>query len=167
MGVPPGPLRAPDERSFDHPDFSTHASRLLGQPPAGAFAAFTDERNFYRLRPTATSHSVIAVHDSGGHRCVQVHMVRRRRVEIRSDIVDFVPGEKLVSIGEGPAASTRETVTFEREGPGTRVSIRQDVLLSRRAGRLVSALVSRSLSRQAGQVLTRLERLLATDATPR
>jgi hypothetical protein len=135
-------------------------SALVAGEPEQVFDLVADDSNFFVLRPDAVAHRDVVSLPTGGHSCVQVYQLNKRRIEQRSVNQVFERPTRMVDTAETPWSSSVVTMSFERaSGGGTIVRVRQETTPTRRIGPL-AAVVSRLRGRRrlAGflQTLNRL-----------
>lgn len=138
-------------------------SALVAGEPEQVFDLVADDSNFFVLRPDAVAHRDIVSLPTGGHSCVQVYQLKKRRIEQRSVNQVFERPTRMVDTGETPGSSSVVTISFERaSGGGTIVRLRQETTPTRRIDP-IAAVVSRIRGRRRlTGFLQRLNRLATT-----
>jgi uncharacterized protein YndB with AHSA1/START domain len=95
----------------------------IAAPPERVFEVLTEERYFFALRPNAVEHRNIVPTPDGGHSCVTVYRMGRKKTEQVCRTIEFVPPRRLVEESATADAMARQSITCEAAGAGTKVSV--------------------------------------------
>lgn len=128
----------------------------IAAPPDRVFTVLTDERYFFALRPNAIEHRNIVPAPGGGHSCITVYRIGRKRTEQRCRTIEFVPPERLVEESATDDATARQSMTCEPAGSGTRVRVTVELARASTAP-AVPGMVKWSMQRQLRRYLRTLQ----------
>jgi len=95
-------------------------SGVVAGEPEQVFDLVADDSNFFVLRPDAVAHRDLVSLPTGGHSCVQVYQLKKRRIEQRSVNQVFERPTRMVDTAETPWSSSVVTMSFERASGGGR-----------------------------------------------
>lgn len=130
------------------------------------FDLVDDESRFLELRPGAVSHRDIERLESGGHACTQEFVVNGRRITQTCRAVRFERPSCVVDDVIGPGVQATVSSTFEDLGGGSRLTIRQEVALTRRANVLRRRTMRRVADRQLAAALTCIKAVAEDEPWP-
>lgn len=132
----------------------------IARPRDEVFSWWADPRNLTKWQT-----GIVRVDFDGeatkGARFTVVRKALGMTQEMRTTLVEFVPGERVVEKARGGPATNTVTTTFEDAGPGrTRMSSHVEIDLGGALGRLGDKLAAGKLEKQARDNQKRLKKLL-------